>query len=120
MGDMANMTDMTNFVGILVFGFGIYSLYAAFQMKVKGEINSSLLLSKELIYKKCKDKEAYIKEVFPVLLVFAIVTTLCGAIDIINSFVVDISIVYFISLAAFVAVFAVFVVKTTNARKKYY
>lgn len=120
MGDMANMTDMTNFVGILVFGFGIYSLYAAFQMKVKGEINSSLLLSKELIYKKCKDKEAYIKEIFPVLLLFAIVTTLCGAIDIINSFVVDISPVYFISIAVFIAVFALFVVKTTKARKKYY
>lgn len=120
MGDMSNMSDMTNFVGILVFGFGIYSLYAAFQMKVKGEINSSLLLSKELIYKKCKDKEAYIKEVFPILLLFAIVTTVCGAIDLINSFVVDISIVYFISLAVFIVVFGLFVVKTTKARKKYY
>ena len=100
--DVSNMTDMTNFVGILVFAFGIYSLYAAFQMKVKGEINSSLLLSKELIYKKCKDKEAYIKEVFPVLLMFSIVTTLCGAIDMINSFVVDISVAYYISLALFV------------------
>lgn len=120
MGDMANMTDMTNFVGILVFGFGIYSLYAAFQMKVKGEINSSLLLSKELIYKKCKDKEAYIKEVFPVLMLFAIVTTLCGAVDVINSFVVDISLAYFISIGVFVVVFALFVVKTTKARKKYY
>lgn len=114
------MQDMTNIVGVLVLGCGLYCLYAAFQMKAKGEINSSLLLTKELAYKKCKDKEAYIKEVFPILLLFAITTTLCGAIDMINSFVVDISVAYLISVVVFVIVFIIFITKTSKARKKYY
>lgn len=114
------MEDMTNWVAFLVLGGGLYVLFAAYQMKVQGIINSSLLLTKETAYKKCKDKEAYIKEMFPTLLLFGVVTTACGAIDLLNTYVVDIAIVYFASLAVFVIVFILFIRKSSSLRKKYY
>ena len=114
------MQDVTNLIGVLVLFCGIYCLYAAFQMKVRGEINTSLLLTKELMYKTCKDKEAYIQEMFPTLLIFAVATTLCGALDVINSYVVEVSIPYFISLGVFLITFVLFVTKSSILRKKYY
>ena len=50
------MKEATSWVAVVVFGFGLYCLWAAFQLKVKGEINNSLLLGKEYVYKTCKDK----------------------------------------------------------------
>ena len=51
---------MWGFIGIFVLCCGIYALYSFVIMKVKGEINASILLGKDYTYKKCKDKEAYV------------------------------------------------------------
>lgn len=114
------MDDMTSWVGMLVFGCGLYCFYAAFQLKVKGIINANILLSKDMISKTCKDKEAYIKEMFPVLLFFAFVTTLCGAVDIINSFVKKVGFVYYIAVGLFIVGFILFMVKSKKLKQKYY
>ena len=52
--------SLWGFIGIFVLCCGIYALYSFVIMKVKGEINASILLGKDYTYKKCKDKEAYI------------------------------------------------------------
>lgn len=114
------MKEMTGWVGIVVLLCGLYSLYAAFQMKVKGVINTNLLLPKNMAFKKCKDTEGYIKETFPALLIFAVATTLCGALDLLNTFVVAIDIFYYISLALFLLSFVWFMVKAKKTREKYY
>lgn len=114
------MEDMTSWVGILVFGCGLYCLYAAYQLKVKGIVNVNILLNKSMACKKCKDIEGYTKEMFPVLLVFALLTTACGAIDIINSFVMEIPILYFVSLGLFLASFILFAMTAKKTREKYY
>lgn len=114
------MKDMTSWVGILVFGCGVYCLYAAYQLKVKGVVNANILLNKSIAYKKCKDIEGYTKEMFPVLLVFALLTTACGAIDMIHSFVVDIPVLYLVSLGLFLISFIVFAVRSKKSREKYY
>ena len=46
---------MWGFIGIFVLCCGIYALYSFVIMKVKGEINASILLGKDYTYKKCKD-----------------------------------------------------------------
>ena len=63
---------MWGFIGIFVLCCGIYALYSFFIMKVKGEINASILLGKDYTYKKCKDKEAYIAKTAPALFVFGL------------------------------------------------
>ncbi len=114
------MKDATSWVAVVVFGFGLYCFWAYIQMKVKGEINNSLLLGKEYVYKTCKDKEGYIKEMSPQLLLFASVTTACGIVDLVNTFVTDIEILYYISLVLFVAEFIWFTKVSINVKKKYY
>ena len=63
---------MWGFIGIFVLCCGIYALYSFVIMKVKGEINASILLGKDYTYKKCKDKEAYIAKTAPALFVFGL------------------------------------------------
>lgn len=114
------MKDMTSWVGLVVLFCGLYSLYAAFQMKVKGIINTNLLLPKSMAHKKCKDTAAYIKEMFPALLVFAVATTICGTLDLLNSFVVEIDVFYYVSLVLFLLSFVWFMVRAKKTREKYY
>lgn len=114
------MQDATSWVGIVVFLCGIYCLYAAVMMKVKGEINQSILLGRDYQNKRCKDKEGYIREVFPHLLLFGLITTASGTTDMLNSFVMDISTVNIIMMIAFVVELLLFSKVTLNAKKKYY
>ena len=118
--DTFNVIEVTSWVGILALCGGLYCLYSCFMMKFKGEINEGLLLNKEVRYKKCKDKDAYIKEVFPSFLIFSILTTACGAIDLINTFVTSIYTLYIISLVLFVLGFAWFMVQSKKSRDRYY
>lgn len=67
--------SMWGFIGIFVLCCGIYALYSFVIMKVKGEINASILLGKDYTYKKCKDKEAYIAKTAPAL--FCLWTGIC-------------------------------------------
>ena len=114
------MKDLTSWVGVVVFVFGLYCFFAAYQMKAKGIINNSILLGKEYLYKTCKDKDAYIKKMFPHVLLFACATTFCGAADIVNSFVTDITVVYDVSLLLFVFDFIWFTKESRDAKRKYY
>lgn len=120
MENTMNVGELTSWVGFMVFGGGIYCLYSCFIMKFKGIINENLLLNKEVRYKKCKNKEAYIKEIFPSLLVFSIFTTFCGGVDLVNTFVGDLGKLYVISLALFVASFVWFMVQSKKCRDRYY
>ena len=81
---------MWGFIGIFVLCCGIYALYSFVIMKVKGEINASILLGKDYTYKKCKDKEAYIAKTAPALFVFGLVSVIYGVIDVIHCYVQEI------------------------------
>ena len=114
------MTDVTSWVGIVVFVCGIYCLYATIMMKTKKEINRNILLGREYQFKKCKDKDAYIKEMFPHLCLFAIVTTLSGLVDMINSFIVDVFYINIVMMIIFVIELIVFSKVSLKLKKKYY
>ena len=96
--------SMWGFIGIFVLCCGIYALYSFVIMKVKGEINASILLGKDYTYKKCKDKEAYIAKTAPALFVFGLVSVIYGVIDVI----------------IFLIVLIWFGVYTRNLRNRYY
>ena len=53
------MNGMEGIFGIIGIGAGLYSLYAWFQLKFKGIINTSILVPKDTNIKKCNYKEAY-------------------------------------------------------------
>ena len=114
------MADVTSWVGIVVFACGIYCLYATILMKTKGEINQNILLGREYQFKKCKDTEAYIREMFPHLCLFAIVTTLSGLVDMINSFITDVFYINIVMMIIFIVELIVFSRMSLKLKKKYY
>lgn len=117
---MNDLMDITNWVGILVFVCGVYGLYATYQLKCKGIINGYILLSKDTMYKTCKNKDAYIREVFPSMAAFAICTTFSGAVDMMQSFVMDMGILYYIALGLFIITFFWFTLTSKRLKDKYY
>ena len=48
------MNGMEGIFGIIGIGAGLYSLYAWFQLKFKGIINTSILVPKDTNIKKCR------------------------------------------------------------------
>lgn len=81
------MDDFFGIISVIVFGCGIYGFYAYIQMRRDGHINATLLLGKDYTEQMCKDKEAYMQKAVPAVLVFSIVATLYGAIDMFHYFV---------------------------------
>ncbi len=108
------------FISIMVFGCGIYGLYAYIQMRRDGHINETLLLGKKYTEYMCKDKDAFIKKALPAVLVFGISAMVYGAIDMIHCFVTPIEVLDYIGLAVFLAVLVWYMVYTTKLKNKYF
>lgn len=114
------MNDVFGFVSLIVLGCGLYTLYAFIKMKQTGEINETLLLGNAYTAKQCKDKKSFLKKALPAVLVFGIVTTAYGVIDLIHSFVTPLGIVDTIAMILFLVVIVGFLVYTTKLKKEYF
>ena len=90
--------SLWGFIGIFVLCCGIYALYSFVIMKVKGEINASILLGK----------------------VFGLVSVIYGVIDVIHCYVHTMTIVDTVAMIIFLIVLIWFGVYTRNLRNRYY
>ncbi len=117
---MDNMDSVWGIIGIIVLACGLYAIYAFIKMKTTGEINASLLLGKEYTYKKCKNKEAYVKKAGPALLVFGIVALVYGVIDVVHCYVYPMGVVDTAGMIVFFVVLVAFAVYTTKIKKEYF
>ena len=114
------MDNIWGFIGIMVFGSGIFALYSYVKMKSSGEINANLLLGKEFMYKTCKDKEAYIQKAGPALLVFGIAGVIYGGIDIVHCYVYPMAAIDITGMVLFFIVLVWFGLYTTKLKKNYF
>ncbi len=117
---MENMNSVWGFIGIIVFACGVYAIYSYIKMKKDGEINASILLGKDFMYKKCKDKEAYIKKVGPALLGFGFVAIVYGILDVIHCYVYPMAAVDTVGMIVFFVVLVWFAVYTARLRNQYF
>lgn len=117
---MDNMDSVWGIIGIIVLACGLYAIYAFIKMKTTGEINASLLLGKEYTYKKCKNKEAYVKKAGPALLVFGIVALVYGIIDVVHCYVYPMGVADTVGMVIFFVVLVAFAVYTTKIKKEYF
>lgn len=117
---MDDMQSMWGFIGIIVFFCGIYALYAFIKLKRSGEINATLLLGKEYLYKKCKDKENYTRKAGAALLIFGIVSTVYGILDVIHCYVYQMTVVDTVGMVIFFVVLIWFAVYTTKLKRMYF
>lgn len=88
------MGDLSAFMDIAIILCGAYVVYAAVLLKTTGELKESVLLSKNLDIKKCKDLEGYKKFLFPRSLIMGIFTVLFGLAGVINTNVMKLGNVY--------------------------
>ena len=110
MGNIWSMMD------IIFAGAGAYMLYAWILMKKTGEIKTSLLLSKEVDIRKCKDLEGYKNFMAPKMLVFGITALVYGGYGLVNSYVFSMPMpVYWAVMAGFFAVLVWFSVQSRKS-----
>ena len=95
------MNDTFIWIDVLVAGCGLYIIYAYYLMKVKGIVKESLMLSKDVKFEKCKDKQGYIDFVAPKLLILGICVTLCGGIGVLNDYTQVLGHGYLLVMAVF-------------------
>lgn len=114
------MEEMFGFISVMVMGFGVYGFYAYFQMKKGGPINEALLLGRSYDEYKCKDKEGFIKEALPAVLVFACTAVIYGVVDFIHCFVQPLGFVDAIGLVLFLAVLVWYLAYTSKLKKRYF
>ena len=114
------MSDINVVFGVIGLACGIYVFYACLQLKVKGLINTSILLPKSIYPDKCRDKVGYIKEVFPKMLLFGTVITAYGVIELVNTYVVEVGALLAVFMILPFVVLIWFGVTISRLNKKYF
>lgn len=117
---MDNMNSIWGFIGIIVLACGIYAVYSFIKMKSTGEINASLLLGKDYVYKKCRNKDEYIHRAGPALLIFGIVSSVYGILDIIHCYVYSMPAADTAGMVIFFIVLVWFAVYTSKLKREYF
>ena len=117
---MDDMQSLWGIIGVIVFFCGFYALYAFIRLKRRGEINATLLLGKEYLYKKCKDKESYTRKAGPALLIFGLVSVIYGVLDIIHCYVHPMTMVDTAGMFIFFVVLVWFAVYTSKLKRMYF
>ena len=87
------MNDMFGILDLIVLFAAFYIAFQWYRMKFKGEIRTGLLLNNDVIVEKCMDKENYMREASPLLLILAIAAFIEAAIGIYNSNVAELPMV---------------------------
>ena len=106
---------------VIFVGAGIYDLYAWVMMKTKGEIITSILMSKDVELRKCKDLEGYKAYIAPRMLVFGIAAILYGAVGLVNTYVTPLpGAVYGAVMALFLAVLIWYAIATRKGVQKFW
>lgn len=113
-----------SFFDILVIIAGLYMAYSAIMMKTRGVVNSGVVMSRNLDESQLKDKEGFIKYIWPKLFAVGITCAASGAFNIIFSYFASSSenyvIIEVIVNGLFFILLIVYAVIISKAQKKYF
>lgn len=114
-------SSIWSLLDIIFIGAGVYVFYAWFLMKTKGEIKTSILMSKDVDLRKCKDLEGYKAYVAPKMIVFGVAALIYGGAGLINTYVFALpGIVYGIIMILFLAVLIWFALAAQKGVRKFW
>ncbi len=111
---------MYTILDMIIIACGIYVLNGYYQLKTKGIIKEGLLLPKGLPANRCKDKEGYIAEMAPKLLIYGITLLVCGVLGYLQSLFQLFGVLYLLMLAVFLGVTIWFSRQIKKAIMKYF
>ena len=107
-------------LGILILLGGVYCLYAFCMLKLKKQVNQTILLPKGTNIRECKDLNGYCKEVQLPLFLLGITTTLHGCVDVYNTMVERVGTLFIATFSAVVVVLIVYTVMIRKINTKYF
>lgn len=113
-------SGINGILGLLALACGLYCLYACYLLKVKREICTSVLLSKDMNVKNCKDLKGYCEEAVKPLLLLGIVITLYGGVDVFNTYVGGADVLFLIMLIILLPTLILYAVMIKKINKKYF
>lgn len=102
---------------VVMMGFGVYMIGAAFKMKKTGEISSAVITEEEIA--KCKNKQEFIEFVYWKEAIFGVMIILVGTLGIINDKVVSLGIFNIVELVVFLGAFVWFQNSLRKAREQF-
>ncbi len=112
-----------NLFDILVIGAGLYMAYCSVMMKIKGQINSSVVLSRNVDENSLKDKEGFIGYIWWKLLAVGLLCAASGVFNLVYTSVAEVSDTYiFVQIGVntfFFILLIVYGVVVVKAQKKY-
>ena len=115
------MNDFNSFMDViclLCFGYMAYQWYC---FKIKREIKTGMVLSKDVPVNKCKDKEAYIDEVSGYILLMAVIFLAETVVFMVNNYITPLPDAVVIGvIVLFIAVLIWFGIKTKQIYEKYW
>lgn len=103
----------------IVLACGVYMLYSAYLMKVKGELKVGWLVSKNINLQRSKDVPGYINYMYPRIIVFAICTIIYGVIGVYSTYYSPLGMIQVASFVLFFVAVVFFAVISTKASKKF-
>ena len=112
--------EMFSLMDLIILAAGAYVLYCYYLLKFKGEIKEGLLLPKGTNVKKCKDKEAYIREVENKVLIYGIAVLICGGLGVLETQTGLLGMGYLVVLGIFLAFTCWFALVVKKSGEKYW
>ena len=99
------MNDTFGFMDLIFLAAAIYIGYHWYCLQIRGEIKTGILLNKEVDVEKCLDKQGYIREASPKLLLLAVTALAASVLCLLSSFGVLV-----VPLAVLIGVLALFMI----------
>lgn len=107
-------------IDLCVLGFGFYALYSAYVLQREGKIIRTFLVFKETDLDSCRDLQGYANFMAPKLYLLGGMMIAYGCIAVLNTYMVDISMLYLVMMAAFFLVLIWYAMEVKKAMKKYF
>ena len=114
------MDPMISLIDLLIVGSGAYIIYVFYELKFAHEIKPGLLLPKGVDPKRCKDKEGYIAQMSPKVLIYGISALVCGFIGIFEDEYQILGNYYLLVLVIFVGITIWFAAQGKKAVAKFW
>ena len=112
--------DLFVLMDLLIPVFGLYALYAAYELKKEGKIVETFLLYKGAKAEQCRDLEGYADYMAPRLRMLGGVLIAYGAVALLNDFFVKITGLFLLMIAVFVAALIAYGLAAKKAMQIYF
>lgn len=110
------MSSANSWFDVLIVLCGVYVIFTTVKMKNGGEINASVILGKNITEGMIRDRDGFVKYMYPRAMALGIITVVFGIIDF---FFGTSKIVGFSIIVAFLIILAIYCHQISIARKRF-